>query len=344
MKTIKVKLEEAIGMVLCHDITEIVPGERKGRAFSKGHVIQEQDLHKLRGLGKNHIYVLDMEEDDVHEDDAARLLGRVLAGDNIDITEPYESRVNLVAKASGLLEINLQALYAINNIDDITAATLSNYSIVKAGETVAGTKVTPLTVKRDLLEEVEEIGKREGKVINILPFKSMRAGIIITGTEVYKGTIKDAFEPVLRQKVEALGGSVLHVSLAPDDEDYIKGEIFKALEAGCDVILVSGGMSVDADDVTPKAIRSVARVVKYGSPVLPGAMFMLGYIDEVPIVGIPACGMYSRITVLDIIYPRLAAGVRVTKRDIVALANGGLCRKCPSCAFPICSFGTGNRG
>ena len=341
MKTIKVKLEEAIGMVLCHDITEIVPGEKKGRAFSKGHIIQPEDLAKLRSLGKNHIYVLDMDKDDVHEDDAAKLLGKVLAGDNIAITEPYESRVNLVANSDGLLKINLKALYEINSIDDITAATLSSYSIVKEGEIVAGTKVTPLTVKQNILDEVEEIGKREGKVLNILPFKPMKAGIIVTGTEVYKGIIKDAFEPVLRQKVEKLGGSVIHVSFSPDDEDFIKGEINKALEAGCNVILVSGGMSVDADDVTPKAIKSISKVVKYGSPVLPGAMFMLGYIEDVAVIGIPACGMYSKITVLDIIYPRVAAGVKITKEDIIALANGGLCRKCSVCTFPVCSFGKG---
>lgn len=341
MKTIKVKLEEAIGMVLCHDITEIVPGEKKGRAFSKGHIIQPEDLEKFKSLGKNHIYVLDMDKDDVHEDDAARLLGKVLAGDNIAITEPYESRVNLVANSDGLLKINLKALYEINSIDDITAATLSSYSIVKEGEIVAGTKVTPLTVKQNILDEVEEIGKREGKVLNILPFKPMKAGIIVTGTEVYKGIIKDAFEPVLRQKVEKLGGSVIHVSFSPDDEDFIKVEIKKALEAGCNVILVSGGMSVDADDVTPKAIESISKVVKYGSPVLPGAMFMLGYIEDVAVIGIPACGMYSKITVLDIIYPRVAAGVKITKEDIIALANGGLCRKCSVCTFPVCSFGKG---
>lgn len=341
MKTIKVKLEEAIGMILCHDITEIVPGEKKGRAYSKGHIIQPQDLDKLRSLGKNHIHVLDMDADDVHEDDAARLLGKVLAGANIKETEPYESRVNLVANAAGLLKINLKALYEINSIDDVTAATLSNYSIVKEGEIVAGTKVTPLTVKQAVLDEVTQIEKSEGKVLNILPFKPVKAGIIITGTEVYKGIIKDAFEPVLRQKVEKLGGRVTHVSFAPDDEDFIKGEIEKAVSFGCDIVMVSGGMSVDADDVTPKAIKSISKVIKYGSPVLPGAMFMLGYMDEVAIVGIPACGMYSKITVLDIIYPRLAAGLKVTKEDIIALANGGLCRKCEVCTFPVCSFGKG---
>ncbi len=341
MKTIKVRLEEAIGMVICHDITEIIPGEKKGRAFSKGHIIQPEDLDRLRSLGKNHIHVLSMDPDDVHEDDAARLLGKVLAGDNIEITEPYESRVNLIAKAEGLLQINLKALYDINSIDDVTAATLSSYSIVKEREIIAGTKVTPLTVKQQVLDAVEDIGEREGKVLSILPFKAIKAGIIITGTEVYKGIIKDAFEPVLRQKVEKLGGSVIHVSFAPDDEAYIKREIQSAYDKGCEIIMVSGGMSVDADDVTPKAIRSIADVVKYGSPVLPGAMFMLAYINDTAIIGIPACGMYAKITVLDIIYPRLAAGIKVTKADIIALANGGLCRKCDVCTFPVCSFGKG---
>ncbi|MBB6216911.1 molybdenum cofactor synthesis domain-containing protein [Anaerosolibacter carboniphilus] len=341
METQKIRIEDGVGMVLCHDITEILPGEKKGRAFQKGHKICEGDIQKLRSLGKNHIFVLKIEEDEVHEDDAGIILGNVLAGKNVEITPPYESRVNLIATADGLLKINTKALYELNSFDDVVASTLSNYSTVRKGEMVAGTKVVPLVIKKEIMEQVKEIGKGAGAIVSVLPFRPVKVGLIITGTEVFKGIIKDAFRPVLTEKVEALGGQVVNVEYTPDDEERIKEKIKENVRLGCDIILVSGGMSVDPDDVTPKAIRSVAEVVKYGSPVLPGAMFMMSYIGDVAVIGIPACGMYTKVTVLDLIYPRVAAGEIITKKDIISLANGGLCRKCDPCRFPNCSFGRG---
>jgi molybdenum cofactor synthesis domain-containing protein len=341
METRKVKLEDAVGMILCHDITEIIPGERKGRAFKKGHRIEAADLDRLRGLGKNHIYVLHMDEDEVHEDDAARILGEILGGQNVEVTEPYESRVNLHATVHGLLKVDTEGLYALNCLEDVVASTLPNYSIVTKGEMVAGTKVTPLVVKREIMETAQGVRREKGTIVSVIPFQPVKVSIVITGTEVYKGIIKDAFQEVLTKKVEALGGTVIHVSFAPDDEGIIREKIQEAVSKGSDVVLVSGGMSVDPDDVTPKAIRSVADVVKYGSPVLPGAMFMMSYIGDIAVIGIPACGMYAKITVFDLIYPRVAAGIKITKADIIALANGGLCRKCDPCRFPNCSFGRG---
>ena len=341
METRKVKLEDAVGMILCHDITEIIPGERKGRAFKKGHRIEVEDLDRLRSLGKNHIYILHMAEDEVHEDDAARILGSVLSGEHIEVTEPYESRVNLHATVHGLLRVDIEGLNGLNYLEDVVASTLPNYSIVTTGEMVAGTKVTPLVVDKKILESAQETREQRGPIVSIIPFKPVKVSIVITGTEVFKGIIKDAFQEVLTKKVSDLGGTVIHVSFAPDDEVLIRQEIQQAVAIGSDVVLVSGGMSVDPDDVTPKAIRSVAEVVKYGSPVLPGAMFMMSYLGDIPVIGIPACGMYAKITVFDLIYPRVAAGIKITKADIIALANGGLCRKCDPCRFPNCSFGRG---
>lgn len=341
MKSKKVKVEDAIGTILCHDITEIVPGEKKGRAFKKGYKITREDIDKLRRLGKNHLQVIDMDVDDVHEDEAGIFLGNILAGKNVVASEPSESRVNLFATADGLLKVNVDALIALNTLEDVVASTLSNYTIVSKGEMVAGTKVTPLVVKGHILEEANKIRKEAGEIVSVLPFKALKAGIVITGTEVYKGLIKDAFRPVLTEKVEKLGGSVVHVSYVPDDEEMIKTKILEAASQ-CDVVLVSGGMAVDADDVTPKAIASVAEVIKYGSPVLPGAMFLMAYINgDTAVIGIPACGMYAKVTILDLIYPRVAVGERIHKEDIIRLANGGLCRRCEPCNYPNCSFGRG---
>ncbi|AOT71270.1 molybdopterin-binding protein [Geosporobacter ferrireducens] len=341
MRSKKVKVEDAIGTILCHDITEIVPGEKKGRAFKKGHKITSEDIDKLRRLGKNHLQVVDMDPDDVHEDEAGIFLGKILSGKNVEVSEPSESRVNLFAAADGLLKVNVDALMALNTLEDVVASTLSNYTIVRKGEMIAGTKVTPLVVKGQILKEAGKIRKEAGEIVSVLPFKALKAGMVITGTEVYKGLIKDAFRPVLTEKVEKLGGSVAHVSYVPDDEEMIKNKILEAA-AVCDVVLVSGGMAVDADDVTPKAIASVAEVIKYGSPVLPGAMFLMAYMnDDTAVIGIPACGMYAKVTILDLIYPRVAVGERIRKEDIIRLANGGLCRRCESCHYPNCSFGRG---
>lgn len=341
MKSKKVKVEDAVGTILCHDITEIVPGEKKGRAFKKGHKVTAEDIDKLRRLGKNHLQVIDMDKDDVHEDEAGIFLGKILAGRNVEASEPSESRVNLFSTVNGLLKVNVDALIALNTLDDVVASTLPNYTIVGKGEMIAGTKVTPLTVKGNILKEADKIRREAGEIVTVLPFKPLKAGLVITGTEVYKGLIKDAFRPVLTEKIERLGGTVTFVSFVPDDEEVIKSKILEAA-AECDVVLVSGGMAVDADDVTPKAIASVSEVIKYGSPVLPGAMFLMAYMkDDTPVIGIPACGMYAKVTILDLVYPRVAAGEKIRKEDIIRLANGGLCRRCEPCHYPNCSFGRG---
>jgi molybdenum cofactor synthesis domain-containing protein len=338
-KTIPV--EQAIGMVLPHDITEIRNEEFKGRAFRKGHIIQAEDIERLKRLGKDNIYVLELGEDDIHENEAAELMAVALAGPGTVISgEPVEGKLNIVAAHDGLLKVDVESLYQFNLLGEVMCATLHNNTPVKQGEQLAGTRLIPLVSKRGIVDEAVEIAERAGGVLKVAQLKQARAGLVITGNEVFHGRIKDAFEPVLRKKLEKLGSEVVEVRFAPDDIEIIAAEIKACLEAGADLIITSGGMSVDPDDVTRQGIaRSGAEDIVYGTPVLPGAMFLVGYIGEVPVLGLPACGMFHKITVFDLILPRVLCGEKITRQDVAQLGHGGLCRQCKTCAYPICGFG-----
>jgi len=339
----KVPVDEAVGMVLPHDITEIRQGEFKGRAFKKGHVIRPEDIEHLKRLGKEHVYVLTLSDDDIHEDEAAELLADALAGEGVEAGgPPKEGKINLVARRSGLLMVDSDALYRFNLLGDVMCATLPTRTMVEKGEQVAGTRLIPLVGNRSLVEEACRIARSKGGVLSVRGLREARAGLVITGNEVFYGKIEDRFEPVLRKKLEALGSTVLLVEKAPDDVDRIAQAIRRCLDAGCDLVITSGGMSVDPDDVTRQGIaRAGARDIVYGTPVLPGAMFLVGYIGELPVLGMPACGMFHRITVFDLVLPRILAGERFTRETIAAMGHGGFCRNCSTCRFPVCSFGNG---
>jgi molybdopterin biosynthesis enzyme len=345
MQAKTINVEDAVGKMLCHDITKIVRGEFKGPAFRKGHVITGEDIGELVKLGKEKVFVLDLEEGDVHEDEAGIRLGRAAAGPGINCSPPKESRVNLFAARPGLLKINVSALEDVNGLPEVILSTLPNNTHVKENEMVAGTKVIPLVVREEVVKAAEEICAACGGIVRVETFRSLAVGIIVTGNEVYYKRIADGFGPVLRQKIESYGSRVLTVENVPDDARVISGLINTLIEKGAQLVLVSGGMSVDPDDVTPLGIRlSGAVIEKYGSPVLPGAMFLLAYHGKVPILGVPACGMYFRTTVLDLVLPRLLIGEHLTRQDIVALSHGGLCRSCPECRYPRCSFGLAGSG
>lgn len=343
MRIQTIRVEEAVGKVLSHDITKIVKGESKGASFKKGHIIKIEDIPELLKLGKENIYILELEQTDVHEDIAGVRLGNAVSGEGTTWTGPKESRVNLYAEHEGLLKINIPALEAINDLPEVILSTLPNNTVVKKGDLLAGTKVIPLVVPEQTVLTAENICRQAGWMVKVLPFQSCKVGAVITGSEVYKKRIRDGFGPVIKEKVQAYGSSLLGVDFAPDDVEVIAAKISKMYDDGADIIIVTGGMSVDPDDVTPKAIRLTgADVIKYGAPALPGAMFMLAYLGDIPIMGVPACGMFFKITIVDLLLPRLLAGERITRRDIVALAHGGLCKACPECRYPNCTFGKGS--
>jgi molybdenum cofactor synthesis domain-containing protein len=341
LKTIE--LREAVGIKLAHDITEIRPGEFKGPAFRKGHTVCEEDLCRLQKLGKNHLYLIDLNEDEIHENEAAIILAQALAGEGIYWKEkPKEGKIGLLAGRDGLLTVNTASLAAFNMVDEVMCATLHNRSLVKKDELVAATRAIPLVMNRAPIERAATIARGNGSVVSVQPLRRARVGLVITGNEVYHGLIEDRFAPILTEKVRALGSEVHGVEFAPDDTQHIKEAIRSHLESNCDLILLSGGMSVDPDDVTRHAIRLAgATELHYGAATLPGAMFLVAYLGGVPLLGVPACGLYHRITALDLILPRVLAGQRVGKKDLAFLGHGGLCKDCPECTYPHCPFGKG---
>lgn len=336
----KVRVEDALGMILAHDLTKIEPGKFKGPAYKKGHIIEESDIAGMKDAGKYHIYVMELNENMLHEEDAALRIANAVSGNGIYLEGPSEGKMTIKAKEGGLLKVNVEVLEKINMIDMITLATLHNNTLIRKDQAIAGTRVVPLSIEKEYIEEIEAICKEHGPILEIKELKNFKAGVVVTGTEVYEGRIKDKFGIVLENKIKDLGSTMIGTELSKDDEAMIKEKIEKLIDQGAEIILTSGGMSVDADDITPIAIRELSdEVISYGSPVLPGAMFMVAYKGDIPIVGVPACGMYHKVTVLDLILPRILAEERITKKDMASLGHGGLCLNCEVCTFPVCPFG-----
>lgn len=335
-----IPLEEAVGMMLGHDLTQILPGEFKGPAFKKGHIIKKEDVSQLLDMGKMNIYVLDPRDGYIHENEAAERMAKAASGNGIKHTEPSEGRINFISNASGLLKINKEALLEINSVEDITFATIHGNQMVKPGTALAGTRIIPLATVEKNIEEVELICKEYYPVIEVKPFRNLKVGVITTGTEVYSGRIKDKFGPVLKKKFAGLNCDVIEQVFVSDDVDKTVAAIHDFINKGAELIALTGGMSVDPDDQTPMSIREAgAKVVKYGAPVYPGAMFMLAYIDDIPVVGLPGCVMYHRASIFELILPLIVADEPVTKEYIASLGHGGFCSNCKECRYPLCGFG-----
>lgn len=359
-----ISVQQAIGAVLAHDVTEIRKDEFKGPAFRKGHIIKKEDICHLQRIGKENLFVLSLGPDDVHEDDAALAIALALVGEGVTIKgEPREGKITLIASRDGLLKIDVNALRAFNMLGDVMCATLHTNTVVKKGQEVAGTRAIPLVVKKAVVDKAVMIaqqsqgaGVRDQGIMTVKELWKPRAGVVITGNEVYHGRIKDAFAPVIAKKIEEYGGEVVGTYYAPDDEMFIAERLRELLNAGADLLITTGGMSVDPDDVTRFAIRSLgAKDITYGSAVLPGAMVLVAYVKQglgsgascqekqdhatIPILGIPACGMYHRTTVFDLLLPRVLAGERIGREELADLGHGGLCLHCPECRYPVCPFG-----
>ena len=338
----QIETVNAVGHVLCHDITRIVKDVVKDTPFRKGHVIKEEDIPVLLSLGKEHLYIWEKKEGMLHENEAAEILFDICKNDNMSGTEIREGKIELIADIDGLFRVDVDRLDAINELEDIMIATRHTNYAVKKGNKLAGTRVIPLIIEEEKLKEAQKIAG-DKPLLELLPYKKMKAGVVTTGSEVYHGRIKDTFTPVIINKLKEYGIEVCWHKLVDDKNEMIVDAIKEIKESGADLILCTGGMSVDPDDLTPGAIKkSGANIVTYGAPVLPGAMFLLGYFDdETPIMGLPGCVMYSKATVFDLVLPRVAAGVKVTKKDISRMGHGGLCFSCKVCTYPRCEFGKG---
>ncbi|MDO4566873.1 MAG: molybdopterin-binding protein [Oscillospiraceae bacterium] len=334
----KIDVHEAVGLPLCHDITAMRDGF-KGAAFKRGHIIAEEDIEKLLDLGKRTVFVWEEGAGEIHEEDAARRLAALAPAEGASYTEPSEGKVLLLAERRGMFRVDAKLLAEINSIGDITIATLPDHYPVKEGARLASMRIVPLVTKEAQIEEAERLcaGK---KLLELLPYQSRKVGIIITGSEIYSGRIKDKFEPALRAKLESYPCEILGASVCDDDLDMICGAARDYLKRGADFLVFTGGMSVDPDDLTPTAVRCLgAEIISHGVPSQPGNMTLVAYLDETAILGVPGAAISLPTTILDVLLPQIFTGERLTKADLVRLGEGGLCQLCESCHFPNCTFG-----
>ena len=338
MKLIKTK--DAVGHVLCHDITQIIKGVTKDAVFRKGHVVTEEDIPVLLSVGKEHLYVWEKKEGMLHENEAAEILREICQGKNLHPSEVKEGKIELIAECDGVLKVDGEKLRKVNSLGEMMIASRHGNFPVKRGDKIAGTRVIPLVISEEKMEKAKEAAGSK-PIFNVVPYIHKRVGIVTTGSEVYYNRIEDTFTPVIEQKLSEFPVEIGGHEICNDDPEMITAAIHELLKKDCNMIICTGGMSVDPDDRTPLAIRNVAdEVVSYGAPVLPGAMFLLSYYGgDLPIMGLPGCVMYAKRTIFDLVLPRIMTGEVLTEEDLNGLGEGGLCLNCPVCTFPNCGFG-----
>jgi len=336
----KVKTIDAVGHTLCHDVTQVVKDFRAGALFKKNHVVKEEDIEKLLSAGKYHLYIYEVNEDMLHENDAAKILYELCANKKMKSSEVNEGKIEVIAEIDGLFKVDTKRLQAINELGDIIIATRHQNTVVKKGDRLAGTRVIPLIIPKDKLTEAKKIAGSKS-LFDIMPFYSFKVGVITVGNEIYYGRIQDTFTSVIEEKLKNYNLKIDKHVVVKDDSSEIKSAIHKFKEEGTKLIICTGGMSVDADDLTPSAIASSgADILTYGTPVLSGSMLLIGYFEDgTPILGLPACVMYAKATSFDLVFPRILAKDKITKKELSTLGHGGLCLKCPVCRFPHCQFG-----
>ena len=341
----QVKTKDAVGHVLCHDITQIVKDKVKGVAFKKGHVVKEEDIDVLLSLGKDHLYVWEKKDCMLHENEAVLILRDICKNEYMDESDIKEGKIELRASIDGLLKIDAEKLKAVNSLGEMMIATRHQNIAVKKGDKLAGTRIIPLIIEEEKMKKAKDLCG-DTPILEIKPFVNKKVGIVTTGNEVFYGRIKDTFGPVVMEKVKEFNADILGQTIVNDQAENITNAIMEFIKNGADIVLCTGGMSVDPDDKTPKAIKDTgAEVVSYGAPVLPGAMMMLAYYKNndkfIPIIGLPGCVMYSKRTVFDLVLPRIMADEIISRDDLSKLGLGGLCLSCDICTYPNCGFGKG---
>lgn len=334
----KVKVQDAIGMTLCHDITAMVDGF-KGAAFKRGHVITQEDIPKLLDIGKQHVFIWEENAGEIHEEDAARRLSQMTTVNGAHYGSISEGKVQLFADQDGMFRVDKALLAAVNRIGDITITTLPDHYPVKAGDRLASMRIVPLVTEERQIAEAEALCA-DKQLYDLRPFKPLKVGIIITGSEIYHGRIKDKFERVARAKLAHYPAEILGVHVCDDELDMIVGAGRTLLAEGAELLIFSGGMSVDPDDLTPSAIREMgAEIVSYGVPSQPGNMTLVAYLDQAALLGVPGAAISRPTTMFDVLLPQIFCGDPLTKDDLIRLGEGGLCQMCDNCHFPSCTFG-----
>jgi len=333
-----VALENAVGLQFGHDITEVnVAKKIKGRAFKKGQMIVKDDLERLRDLGKNIIYVLEGNEEEVHEDEAALMVAPLIAGNHVTYdSEPKEGKISFYADCKGLFKVDVERLYRINSLEIPSLPTLHSNFSVGPNQQIAAFRIIPLFCQNSIIEEIK--AKLETPLIEVKPYLYNKAGIIVTGNEVFKGRVRDAFIPRISQILKPFDVDVIRQEVLPDEKNRISACI-KDFSNECDIVFVTGGTSVDPDDQTVAALADAGvRFNQQGNPIQPGNNFTIGYKGNTAICAVPAAAIHFRATALDVFLPRLLVGERISKEDVYRAGHGGLCHFCEKCHYPVCPF------
>jgi len=334
----KIKVQDAVGRQLCHDITEMNE-HFKGVAFRRGHIIQESDIEHMLRIGKQHIFVWEENEGELHEDDCARRMAAMAAVEGAHYTEPAEGKVLLISEQRGLFRVNGPLLNKINSIGDITICTLPDHYPVEVGQRLASMRIVPLVTKEEQIIEAERLCAKE-KLLDLRPYQYRKIGVIITGSEVYHGRIQDRFGPVIQAKVKQYPSEIVGITVCEDSLEGIVNAAKKHLHNGADFLIFTGGMSVDPDDLTPTAIRKLgAEIITHGVPSQPGNMTLVAYLGDIPVLGVPGAAIKLPTTIFDVLLPQIFAGDRISKENLLGLADGGLCQMCSECHWPNCTFG-----
>ncbi len=335
----KIRVEEAVGSVLAHDITRIVAGETKEVGFRKGHVVKDNDIPELIKLGKRNLFILKLSENELHENEAAFRIARSISGDNLKLTQPVEGKINVMSSCDGLLKIDFERLLQINRLDDVIVATLKTLTPCRAGQVVAATRIIPLTIDSKKIEKIVDISASD-PLVKVKPYRKLRVGCVVTGSEILEGLVKDGSDEFVISKARKMGCEIVKKHVVSDDSYAISMAISDLKSNGCELILATGGLSIDPDDVTRIGVKnSGAEIINYGCPVLPGSMVLYARLDGIHILGLPACVYYHQTTVYDLILPLILADEPVTRDYFASMGHGGLCLQCSVCRFPDCSFG-----
>jgi formylmethanofuran dehydrogenase subunit E len=338
-----VPVEAATGRHALHDMTRIIPGHEKGAAFKRLQEIGAGDICRLQKLGRQHIYAVEDNPDHpdwIHEDEAARAFVTAMAGTGVGHTEnPSEGKAELYAEYDGMLVTDTELLEIFNTIPGLSCAGRHGYSLVKRGDKLAGTRAIPLFLPKSDFEKAMSL-LENGLMFRVVPLRKANTGILVTGTEVFRGLVEDRFIPIIREKVEAYDCNVTATAIVPDDRKVISDEVVRMVESGVDLLVTTAGLSVDPDDVTRQGLMDAGITdMLYGTAILPGNMTLVARIGKTQVIGVPACALYHNITSLDLLLPRLLAGLTLTRKDMAVMGNGGMCLNCEKCIFPDCGFG-----
>lgn len=338
-----IPVEDAVGKHALHDMTRIIPGQEKGPAFKRNQTISVGDICRLQRMGRQSVYVSELSPKGgewIHEDEAAKAMAGAMSGQGVDYTKtPSEGKVEMVAARDGLFVVDKRRLADVNRLADIKCASRHSFSVVSKGDKLAGTRAVPLYIHRDQFDRAIALLNEE-PLFQVIPMRQAKVGILVTGTEIFLGMVEERFIPIITEKVEAYKCGVIKTCIVPDDRKAICEHINDLLTRNVDLLVTTAGLSVDPDDVTRRGLMDAGAVdLRYGTPILPGNMTLLAHINQVQVIGVPACALYHKTTSFDLLLPRLLADIMITEQDLVEMGHGGICLSCPSCKFPDCPFG-----